>query len=418
MSIPKQKVPVVWNNSNKKHYEQKGYIFTNYKETFFVDVYDLTKAYSKEIVIVCDYCNKEFKRNYRKVDFFKKHSCKKCNHGKTIISQEKKNKTNKNSTDIMTYCKLCGEETLKKKYEFKGHGEHFCSRKCLGKHRFSTNNPNPKKNKITVKCFQCGETTEEFPSVVEKNKWHFCTRDCYANFRSEQLVGENNPSYQGLKTNCEQCGVEIPVIRSKLVRNKSVFCSTECYGEYRSIHYSGVNHNQYGTKKSPEQIEKMRMITAKLISDGKIPTTSTKINVAIRKVLKDLNIQFEEEKQFKYYTVDFYLPDSNKVIEVMGDYWHANPMKYNDYDSLNEIQKKDIFRDKRKKSYLAKYYDIKILYIWEQEVNIDIELCKELIKVFSSNAILDDYNSFNYLYFEQKELLPKKSYIKPYFDRD
>lgn len=418
MSIPNQKVQVVWNQSNKKHYEQKGYNFTSYKETFFVDVCDLTKAYSKEIAIVCDYCNEEFKRNFRKVDLLKKHSCKKCNHGKSIKSKAKKAKVFKHSTVIMTRCKICGEETPKKKYEFKGHGEHFCSRKCMGKYRFTVNNPNPKKDKISVKCFQCGEITEEFPSVVKKNKWHFCTRDCYGKFRSEQLIGENNPSYQGLIKKCDQCGEDILVIQSKLVRNKNVFCSTECYGEYRSIHYSGVNHNQYGIKKSPEQIEKMRISTAKRIANGQIPTTSTKINVTIREVLKERNIQFEEEKQFKYYTVDFYLPDSNKVIEVMGDYWHANPMKYVNYDELNEIQKKDIIRDKRKRTYLEKHHDIKILYIWEQEVNQDLDLCRELIKVFSSTSNLDDYNSFNYLYLKPIGLILKDRCIKPYFDRD
>lgn len=232
------------------------------------------------------------------------------------------------------------------------------------------------------------------------------------------MVGENNPSYQGMITKCDQCGVEIPVIQSKLVRNINVFCSTECYGHYRSIHYSGVNHNQYGIKKFPEQIEKMRISTAKRIANGQIPTASTKINVSIREVLKELDIQFEEEKQFKYYTVDFYLPDSNKVIEVMGDYWHANPLKYDDYDELNEIQKKDIVRDKRKRTYLAKYHDIKIFYVWEQEVKQDIKLCKELIKVFSSDSILDDYNSFNYLYLESIEVILKERCIKPYFDRD
>ncbi|WP_107937841.1 hypothetical protein LG296_20025 (plasmid) [Ureibacillus chungkukjangi] len=148
MTIPKQTVLVKWNPSNKNHYVEKGYEFTGYNREFCVNVFDLTKAYSKEIVIICDYCLAEFQRNYRKVDFLKKHSCKKCNHGKKVKSVEKKLK--KTSSNIITFCKFCNTEITKKNSEFKGHNQHFCSRSCMGKYKFKFNNPNPKKKKLKL----------------------------------------------------------------------------------------------------------------------------------------------------------------------------------------------------------------------------------------------------------------------------
>ncbi|WP_251402711.1 endonuclease domain-containing protein [Ureibacillus chungkukjangi] len=169
-------------------------------------------------------------------------------------------------------------------------------------------------------------------------------------------------------------------------------------------------------KKSPEQIEKMRIATAKRIANGEIPTTSTSINNLIKELLIKLEIEFNEEKQFKYYATDFYLPTFNKVIEVMGDYWHANPNKYPNYSNLNNIQKKDIVRDKRKRTYLSKYYNIDILYVWENEVNNEIKLCEELIKLFVQENKLINYNSFNYFLNSKQGIELKEITVIPYFD--
>lgn len=39
-----------------------------------------------------------------------------------------------------------------------------------------------------------------------------------------------------------------------------------------------------------------------------------------------MNIKYINEKTFKYYSVDNYLVDYNLIIEIMGDYFHANPI--------------------------------------------------------------------------------------------
>ena len=61
---------------------------------------------------------------------------------------------------------------------------------------------------------------------------------------------------------------------------------------------------------------------------------------------------------------DFYLFDYNFVIECQGDYWHGNKEYFKE---LNDIQLKNIERDKNKIEYLRKN-NIKSLFLWENEI--------------------------------------------------
>jgi hypothetical protein len=84
------------------------------------------------------------------------------------------------------------------------------------------------------------------------------------------------------------------------------------------------------------------------------------------------------------------------MIEVMGDYWHAHPSKYN-INNLTKQQKKSIKQDKSKHTYVKKYENVEILYLWEKDINENINLCWMLIqKYIKNNGFLDNYHSFNY----------------------
>ena len=65
------------------------------------------------------------------------------------------------------------------------------------------------------------------------------------------------------------------------------------------------------------------------------------------------------------------------MIEVFGDYFHANPIKYG--DGIDRLQKKNILNDKRKLKYLEKC-GYKTVVIWENDINGDIDKIKEYIK--------------------------------------
>jgi len=101
----------------------------------------------------------------------------------------------------------------------------------------------------------------------------------------------------------------------------------------------------------------------------------------------------------------------------MGDYWHGNPVVFNSEKYLlNKIQARGIHTDKTKNSYIKNHYGINILYLWETDINNDLEKCKKLILSYIDNlGNLSNYHSFNYAYY-QNNLFINDTLIIPYQD--
>ncbi len=74
--------------------------------------------------------------------------------------------------------------------------------------------------------------------------------------------------------------------------------------------------------------------------------------------------QFEAKDIGRFF--DFYCPDEHLIIEVDGDFWHANPEKYSD-DELKWHQKKARRVDEHKNKW-ALMHGIPILRIWESDI--------------------------------------------------
>ncbi len=101
----------------------------------------------------------------------------------------------------------------------------------------------------------------------------------------------------------------------------------------------------------------------------------TKIEMIIKNVLEKMNINFKKNYPQNRFIFDFYLIDYNFVIECQGDYWHGNP----DYFTiLNDIQLKNVVRDKIKKEYLIKN-NINSLFLWENEIYKNKENLEKII---------------------------------------
>lgn len=105
----------------------------------------------------------------------------------------------------------------------------------------------------------------------------------------------------------------------------------------------------------------------------------TKIEIIVKEVLENLNLNFIKNFKCDRFIFDFYLIDYNFVIECQGDYWHGNSSYF---EKLNEIQISNIERDKRKVEYLENN-QIKSLFLWENEIYKH----KKELKTIISNAI-------------------------------
>lgn len=259
-----------------------------------------------------------------------------------------------------------------------------------------------KKADVILHCAYCGNQIIRNMNEIHKSRV-YCNMECRNKYKREYGIhrGAKNPKFNSKIVQCTNCGRDF--IAPKYIQNQKNsfgdihhFCSQKCYWEYRRVYYVGKRASMYNHKFSRSQILMMRERTARMLAEGKFPTKMTKIHKKINLLLDEEKIKYENEKQYKYYTVDIYLPDSNLIIEIMGDYFHANPLKYSK-ENLDQIQLKNVKKDKSKHTYIKRYYNINILYLWEDDINTNIEKCKNIILMYiESKGNLEKYHSYQY----------------------
>lgn len=123
--------------------------------------------------------------------------------------------------------------------------------------------------------------------------------------------------------------------------------------------------------------EKKKFIIGRLTLGCNKAKKDTSIEIKIENLLKDLQLNFIKQHRISKWVFDFYLPVFNTIIECQGDYWHANPLLFEE-SKLNEIQLKNINRDRRKISFIEEN-EINSIFLWENEIHSDIEEIKNML---------------------------------------
>lgn len=152
-------------------------------------------------------------------------------------------------------------------------------------------------------------------------------------------------------------------------------------------HMYGKHHSEETRKKISETLKKrysndlnlkemLRLNGAKsmLSQNRKRPKTE----LEVQKFLYSKGIEFQDNYIIKYYEYDFFVPQYNILIEVQGDYWHANPEIYSEKKLLLHQKEKRI-RDIQKRTF-AENMGFQLIEIWEKDIkngNFDVlgELC-------------------------------------------
>lgn len=255
---------------------------------------------------------------------------------------------------------------------------------------------------VSVKCEYCGKISNISPSKYKRNNFNYCSNECYWSDKTNKVPKEKDSIYYNrIETHCTNCDKIINIIPSKYkttnrYNDNHNFCSKKCCWEYRSKYYIDDKSNIANIEWTDELKNKMREnLIKRMNGNEKLNTKPQKI---ANDLLDELNIKYEREYPEKYYSLDNYLIDCNLVIEVMGDYWHSNPLKFNkNAKLLNKTQFEGIHRDKLKHSYILNHRKIEILYLWEHDLIHNSEVCKKLIeKYINSQGVLPNYHSFNY----------------------
>lgn len=98
--------------------------------------------------------------------------------------------------------------------------------------------------------------------------------------------------------------------------------------------------------------------------------------------IKYIPEEWIETKNNNYF-VDILI--DNKIIEIFGDYWHCNPIKYSKTDIVNfpygKIKVKDIWDKDKKRIKEIEKRKYKVLVLWENEIiknNFEEKLCEFL----------------------------------------
>lgn len=193
------------------------------------------------------YCSKECMRNYQAKNKIK-YECEFC--GKVVI---------KNKSDyIEKYHHFCSVE-CKNEY----HKIHDCgtNNKFYGKHHSEETKKKISKSKTgkltgkdsynwnrqAIRCDYCGNKIEKIPYLIHRSCHHFCSVECHGKWKSENLVGENNPSWNHNKS------IEDRQKERKYEEyynwRKSVFirdnytcqCCGKCTGDLVAHHLDGYN---------------------------------------------------------------------------------------------------------------------------------------------------------------------------------
>lgn len=278
---------------------------------------------------------------------------------------------------------------------------HFCSNECQHKYRSHY----AEINKPTKQCEGCGEVYK-----VEKYNYEtsrFCSNECLTKWQSKAFKGENSPLYvERFTVNCDWCGEEIQRTQNKLDTRSYHFCNRTCQQSWHKNVYV----------KSDEFIEIAKKTMLSNLSEGKIKFTETEPHLKITQILDGLGLKYKNEEIVSDYSFDIYLEDFDLYIEINGGFWHCDNRLYSEINYTHQLDR--VIKDKRKRTYLFNNLKKRILYLWEQDINNNIETCIELITEYiKSNGNLKNFHSMNYFVLDGKLAL-NKVLLLPYMDRN
>lgn len=95
---------------------------------------------------------------------------------------------------------------------------------------------------VIVNCTTCGNPLKRRAYNLIRSKNFFCDLECRGKYHSQNLLGQDNPTYRRVPASCAGCGSELLVIPYRAKSHKKHFCNKACYGVWMSRNKVGDNH--------------------------------------------------------------------------------------------------------------------------------------------------------------------------------
>ena len=287
-----QLVEINWSNKMRKYYEDKGYLFTNYGDSFYVKAKDLSSGSKVNVEVICDFCKKPFYpiyHNYNKRTDKNVDACDDCRVCKQWLKT--KNKRAKEKFDIIR--KICKDND----YELLTDESEFTDVRML----------------IKYKCKKHGIKEQTLDHMIHGHRCYDCSYEerglnCRLSIEYVKSVIESYNNNKLLNPN-DYIGAG--------VRNLRIECGF-CGKTYTTSFADYVCNNQIRCKScaQSESIGEMR----------------------IRIFLEDNDIEFIQEKIFedckdkRCLPFDFYLSKYNLIIEFDGQH-HYKEIGFGNHES-------------------------------------------------------------------------------------
>lgn len=264
-------------------------------------------------------------------------------------------------------CKVCHKPFIPTR-----NGHICCSRTCRDKLT---------KYKKEKTCEYCGRVFHSYDAAK------FCSEECKHNYKIESLQVHDKicpickKSFKGFSFQI-YCSIQCKSIQTRENHKEEAICEwceeTYTRNEYIRNYYNnkGLEHHDFCSHSC---------CIAYMFETGKIMPEHSSQHEKINVLLDSMRIEYTNEIQVGIYRLDIYLENRNKAIEIMGTYWHGDSRRFS-LNDLNENQQNCIEKDKRKRDYIEEQ-GIKILYLWEKDIDGNLDLCKRLINLFINNNL-------------------------------
>lgn len=208
-------------------------------------------------------------------------------------------------------CEQCGKPHLMSE------GQKYCSLKCVG----AAKRLRAKNERVTAACKNCGSRFEQCKPKPRK----YCSRECANTARRITRV----------KTACKTCGKKF----EQYENSNQKYCCRRCF---------------HTAAKSTSGLE------------SKFAALLDELGIEYK---RDFRIQYDSTNPLKAKRYDFLITGTNVLIEVDGDYWHANPKYFGDGKRpLRSAQKKAVANDTIKND-LASEHGYVLKRFWESDVH-------------------------------------------------
>lgn len=197
------------------------------------------------------------------------------------------------------------------------------------------------------------------------------------------LEGEANPLRRWHRENPDfgdrQRGVANPVHRVDHLYDDPVYVGRITRGlrEHSAAKANRSYEDVYGVVRAAAYKAKLRAASPARLA--KFHRAATEPEKRVAAILETLRVEYLPQHAMGFYTVDFFVPSSNLVVQADGDYWHANPATY---PTPSRTQQKQRRLDHSCDSYLSRR-GFTVVRLWESDLRDRYESCVDTLRRFT-----------------------------------